>query len=821
MLLYAKILNIVPSRSVGFLKCYIKLYKVRLIFLLACLTLFSAQAIAQMTDDQVLKLLQQAQQEGKTQQETVLMLSQKGVTQEQLIRIKNNLGKDNKDATRVTTVSDSRLRNRKQKETIDSLLISYENQKELKPKKVIFGHNIFNQKSLTFEPNLNIATPENYVLGPGDEVIIDVWGDSEQALRQTISPDGNIVVDRIGPVYLNGLTVKEANVRLKRIFSQIYSAIGTTEPTTFVKLSLGQIRSIQVHVMGEVVVPGTYTLPSLASLFHALYHAGGINDIGTLRSIKVHRNGKQIADIDVYSYLLEGKNDLDISMKDGDVIVVSPYRSLVTCNGKIKRPMIYEMKDSETLAGLLNYAGGFTGDAYKKEVRVVRKSGREHQVYNVDESDYKHFALTDGDIVSIDSVLSRFENRIEIKGAVYREGIYALNGKVSTIKQLIDKAEGIRGDAFLNRAVLYREKPDLTQEVISIDIAGLLNGSIGDMPLQKNDMLYIPSIFDLREDYIITVQGAVGTPGVYKYVDNMSLEDAVVQAGGLLESASTVRVDVARRIKNYKSMYDSDQRAENFTFTLKDGLVVSGEKSFVLAPFDVVYVRTSPGYQVQRNVYVEGEVLFGGEYALSKKGERLTDLIKKSGGLTSSAYPVGARLIRKMNADEQARLESMMKLVKSGERDSIDMSRLELGAVYYVGIELDKAMKQPGSYYDVVLREGDRLVVPEYSGTVKISGAVMYPNTVVYRKDAKLKYYIGQGGGFADRAKKRKAFIVYMNGTVVKSKAFAKAKVTPGCEIIVPAKTARRETSLSEIMSIASSTTSMAALVASILNMTK
>ena len=539
-----------------------------------------------------------------------------------------------------------------------------------------------------------------------------------------------------------------------------------------------------------------------------------------MRNITVNRKGKVVADVDVYDYLLKGRSDLDISLNDGDVVLVAPYANLVSLTGKVKRPMIYEMKDTETVGDLLEYAGGFKGDAYKNAIRVIRKSGREYQVYNVEEGEFKSFPLVDGDFISVDPMLNRFENRVQIRGAVYRPGLYDL-GKVTTVKELIEKAEGITEDAFVNRAVLFRQKPDLTQEVVALNVTGILSGSAANLPLQKNDELYIPSIFDLQEEYTLSVKGAVRVPGVYKYADNATIEDLIIQAGGLLESASTVKVDVARRIKNPKSLTGATKLAENFTFTLKDGLIVDGKPDFTLEPYDEVFVRNSPGYQVQQNVTVTGEVLFEGNYVLSQKGERLSDLVKRAGGLMPEAYAKGARLLRQMTPDEKARVESVLKLSKQTDKDSIAINRLDIGNTYYVGIELKKAIENPGSDYDVVLREGDQLVVPQYTGTVKISGAVMYPNTVVYKKNAKLNYYIEQGGGFASRAKKRRVFIVYMNGTVQKSKTFSKAKAAPGCEIIVPVKPPRKGVGLAEIMSIASSTTSMAALVTSIINSTK
>lgn len=835
------------------------------ISLLLLVLLFGiGQIFAQMSDEQVVKMLQEAQKKGMSQQQMIVMLTQQGVTKEQLLRLKSayESGKSEKTSAGQSS-ADSRLRTTpsavnskvaipEEKETevkdsrylkpfpveqpsslqedplkgttfIDSLTFQMELNERIErlmkdKQKNVFGREIFNNNQLTFEPQLNIATPDHYILGPGDEVIIDIWGASQDNIRQTISPDGNIIIQGYGPLHLSGLTAKEANARVENELAKIYS--GIRSGASSIRLTLGNIRSIQVNVMGEVLMPGTYTLPSLASAFHALYNAGGVNPIGSLRSMKIYRNGREVADVDVYDYLLKGKNDVNIALQDGDVIVVNPYQNQVKLEGKVKRPMIYEMKDSESVSDLLEYAGGFTGDAYKKSIRIIRKSGRERQVFNVEQADFGLFPLTDGDEVTVDSVLDRFENRVEVRGAVYREGLYAIGEDVTTVKQLVNRAEGLRGDAFPNRAVIYREKPDLSTEIIALDILGIVSGNKEDVRLEKNDVLYIPSVFELQEEYTISVKGAVGYPGTYKYVSNMTLEDLIVQSGGLLESASTVRVDVARRIKDPRSTSVGERRAETYTFTLKNGLVIIGPEDFTLQPFDEVYVRRSPGYQEQQNIFIRGEVVFGGEYALAKKGERLSDLVKRAGGLTAEAYPEGARLLRKTTDDEKAKIKTLLKLAQQGGRDSISMEQLDLGDTYFVGIELKKALEYPGSEWDVILREGDELQVPEYNGTVKISGAVMYPNTVVYKNKAKLKYYISQAGGYAQRAKKSRAFVIYMNGTVTIAKG-NRTKLSPGCEIVVPTKQPRKGMSLAEIMSLASSTTSMAAMVTSILNMTK
>ena len=682
----------------------------------------------------------------------------------------------------------------------------------------IFGHNLFRNTNLSFEPSANLATPISYRLGPGDEVIIDIWGASENTIRQTISPEGDIQVKDLGPVHLNGMTVKEANQYLQREFSKIYSGIGGNEPNSQIRLTLGDTRTIQVNIMGEVSVPGTYSLSAFSTVFHALYRAGGVNKIGSLRGIKLVRNGKTIENLDVYEFIMKGKMNDDIRLQEGDVIIVNPYESLVEIVGKVKRPMYYEMKPTETVANLLEYAGGFTGDSYKKAIRLIRKSGREHQVFNVDEMDYSVFRLDDGDLVTVDAVLDRFENKVEISGAVYRSGLYQLDGEVNTVKQLIKKAEGLRGDAFLNRVLLDREHEDLSHEVIAIDLNGLLNGTVADIPLQKDDHLYIPSVNDLKEEETVSIYGEVLNPGTFLYSDKMTIEDLVVQAGGLREAAATTRVSVTRRIKDPKSTAYSSKLAETFAFDIKDGLVI-GDADFYLQPFDMVQVRRSPAYKVQRTVSVSGEVLFSGSYALLKKNERLSDLIKRAGGITPDAYIKGGRLIRRMNDEERRRERDALRMARNGEgKDSISVAKLAITETYTVGIDMEKALANPGSDYDVVLREGDVIYIPEFVNTVKISGSVMYPNTVAWEKGAKLKHYINMAGGYGNMAKKKKAYIIYLNGTVARARRGDSQLIQPGCEIVVPSKAEKQHMKFAEILGISSTTATMAAMVATLVN---
>ena len=814
----------------------------RLITLFFLIFVLSGVAMAQqMSDDQVIQYVKEANKSGKSQKQITTELLRRGVTKEQVSRIQQKYSESNTVSNKSNEMP-SQLRQRTlvddgggQRRTTDYSEVGMldetvggrvdnraDNTATTDNASQIFGHDVFTNRNLTFEPSINLATPVDYRLGPGYEVIIDVWGASENTIRQSISPEGTIQVSGLGPVQLSGMTVKDANAYLQREFSKIYSGISGSEPTSQIKLTLGDIRTIQINIMGEVAVPGTYTLSSFSSVFHALYRAGGVNKIGSLRSIKVVRNGKTIADLDVYDYLMKGKVKDDIRLQEGDVIIVNPYESLVRIAGKVKRPMFYEMKPTETVATILNYAGGFTGDAYKKAVRIIRKSGREHQVYNVDEMDYSVFRLDDGDSISVDAVLKRFENRVEIRGAVYRSGLYELSGTVNTVKQLIKKAEGLRGDAFLNRALLDRENEDLSHEVIAVDLGGLLKGTVADIPLQKNDILYIPSIHDLKEEETISIHGEVANPGTFLFSKNMTIEDLLVQSGGLLEAAATTKVDITRRIKDPKSTSFSSVLGKTYSFDIKDGLVVGGEGDFHLEPFDEVYVRKSPAYRKQQNVVVAGEVLFGGNYALVKKNERLSDLISKAGGITPDAYVKGARLIRKMTEEEQRRQADAVRMARMGEgKDSISVEKLNISDTYTVGINLEKAISNPGSDFDLVLREGDVLFIPEYINTVKISGAVMYPNTVLYKRGESLRYYINQAGGYGNLAKKKKAYVVYMNGTVSRLKSRDKKAIEPGCEIIVPSKEEKKRMSTAEILGMGSTTASIAAMIATMVNLFK
>lgn len=698
----------------------------------------------------------------------------------------------------------------------------------------VFGRDIFNNKSLTFEPNMNIATPQNYRLGPGDAVIIDIYGASQKTIQDTVSPDGTVTIEGYGPVSISGLTVSQANARLR-------GTVGSRYSSSKIRLTVGQTKTIMVNVMGEVKAPGTYTLSAFATVFHALYMAGGINDLGTLRNIKVYRNNRLVTVVDIYDYILNGKLTGNVRLADNDVIVVSPYDCLVNITGKVKRPMFYEMKKNESINSLLKYAGSFTGDAYKKSVRVNRKTGREYSVYNVEEFDFASFRIADGDSVTVEPILNRYANTVEVRGAVFRPGMYNLGEQVNSVRSLIEHAEGLTEDAFKARAVMHRMKTDRSLEVVSVDVEGIMSGKVADIPLKENDVLFIPTRQDKMNERTITIRGEVLFPGTYKYADNETIEDFVLQAGGLTDKASVVNVNVSRRVSDTKALRPDSLIAQTYTLSLKDGFVIDGTPGFILMPFDEVFIRKSPGYTEQQNVTIEGEVLFAGAYTLTKRNARLSDLFKKAGGSTKEAYLKGARLIRKANDTEKARMEAVLKMQREQQQKNLlqlaassnsgsnlqqvaesaknaDLEKFNVPDEYPVGIDLSEAIKHPGSDEDLVLREGDRLVVPQYNGTVKINGAVMYANTVGYEKGKRASYYIDQAGGFASDAVKNKAYIIYMNGKV--AKVSHGAKVQPGCEIVVPAKL-KRKMSVAETMSLGTSMSSIAAMIATIANLSK
>ena len=783
---------------------------------MACSPLLMAQS--GMTDQQVLEYAKDGVKQGKDQRTIATELARRGVTREQAERVKKLYEQQtNTDSNNLTGTAKAEARLREQTQEDNSTMLDEKPQaQEVAQQDAVFGRNIFNTRNLTFEPNVNIATPPNYRLGPGDEVVIDIWGASQNTIRQQISPDGTINLEQLGPVFLSGMTVDRAQQYLTGELRKIYS-----DQSNQIRVTLGNTRTIQINVMGEVIQPGTYALSAFSTVFHALYRAGGVSNIGSLRNVKVSRGGKIVATVDVYQFIMQGKTRDDIRLEEGDVIIVPAYDALVQITGNVKRPMRYEMKKDETLSTLLKYAGGFTSDAYTKSLRIVRQNGKEYQVNTVDDTDYSVCKMHDGDVVTAEAILDRFTNKLEVRGAVYRPGIYELGGKLNTVRELVEKADGLMADAFTGRAVLYRERENKTREVKQIDIRAIMEGTQPDIPLQKNDVLYIPSIHDLEDLGNVQIFGEVAHPGDYPYADNMTLEDLVITAGGLRESASVVRVDVARRIKDPKSTESSATIGQTFSFGLKDGFVVDGEPGFTLQPYDQVFVRRSPGYSAQQNVTVNGEVLYGGTYALTSKSERISSIIAKAGGATPFAYVKGAKLTRVANEEEIKRMQDVVNLLRRQvSEEMMDSLGITVQRTFTVGIDLEAALANPGSDADIVLREGDVISVPEYNNTVKIDGAVMMPNTVSFKKGESVKYYISQAGGYGQNAKKSKKFIIYMNGQIAEVKGSGKSQIEPGCEIIVPSKR-KKQFNLGNVVGLASSITSLGTMAAAIAALVK
>ena len=828
-------------------------------FLLLCLMTLgmATTALAQsMTESQILQFVQQEKNKGTSESDIATKLLQKGATLQQIQQMRqkyaSQLEKTSMGQTADRAIGDAQNRMRQNNGALrevdntpegmsarqqqmmmnrptewmysddPTMMGYYQSPNSLyfgKPQeqgKKVFGRDIFNNKSLTFEPQMNIATPQNYVLGPGDQLIIDVYGDTQKSEQLTVSPDGDVNVPDYGPVHVAGLSVSAAQ-------SKVRSHLGTYYESSDIRVTVGQTRTILVNVMGEVRAPGTYTLSAFATVFHALYMAGGISDLGTLRSIKVYRQGRQISVVDVYEFILNGRLAGNVRLQDNDVIQVGPYESIVDITGRVKRPMAYELRKNESLATLLKYSGGFANDAYKKSLRVLRKNGRMKSVFNVEEFDLPEFKMFDGDSVNVDSIIDRFENMVEVKGAVFRPGMYNLGEKVNSVRSLVEAADGLTEEAMLSRAVIRRMKPNRTQEVMSVDLKGIMEGMAADVPLENEDILFVPTLAEHQNLRILTIDGEVIFPGTYEYAEKMTVEDLILQAGGLTENASTVKVDVARRMIDPEATTSTMEIAKTFSFSIKPGFEFDGDRSFTLQPYDVVSVRRSPVSVEPFKVRVSGEIAFEGSYTLEQKNQRLSDVVKAAGGVIPGAYVRGARLIRHMNEDELARRDELIKMARQSSasadsKDSLSMEQLSLETTYSVGIHLDEALANPGCDEDVELQDGDELVIPRINRTVKISGDVLKPNTVALKEKKSYKYYIEQAGGYAKRARKSHTYILYQNGTIAKA---SKGDIEPGCEIVVPSKGPKDNSDLQQWLSIGTSSASLATMFVSIANMLK
>ena len=778
-----------------------------------------------MTDSQILEYAIQQKKSGASETDIAAKLLQKGATMEQIQQMRQQYSKQisskGLDNTVDNALENARDRMRTNNEVKDNDIVTYE--RDLAPQDVselesphikkVFGRDIFNNKSLTFEPQMNIATPQNYVLGPGDQLIIDIYGDTQKSEKLTVSPEGDVTVPDYGPVHVSGLSVASAQSRIR-------SKLGTYYSSSDIKVSVGQTRTILVNVMGEVRTPGTYTLSAFATVFHALYMAGGISDLGTLRDIKVYRQGKLISTVDVYQFILNGRLAGNVRLADNDVIQVGTYDCIVDITGRVKRPMAYEMRKSESLSTLLKFSGGFAGDAYKKSLRVLRKSGLMKSVHNVEEFELADFKVEDCDSVIVDSIIDRYENMVEIKGAVFRPGMYQLGEKVNSVRSLIENADGVTEEAMTSRAVMRRMKPNRTQEVISIDLEGILNGSTADVPLENEDILFIPTLAEHQNLRTLTIDGEVIFPGTYEYADNMKIEDLILQAGGLTDAASTIKVDVTRKLHDPEATNATMEIAKTFSFPLKPNFEFDGDNGFTLEPYDIIQVRKSPVFQNPIRVSVEGEIAFQGRYTMDQKNQRVSDVVKAAGGVLPGAYVRGARLVRQMSEAERARMQDLIRMAKQtvDSKDSLSLEQLALETTYSVGIHLDEALANPGGEEDVEVQDGDQLIIPRYNRTVRISGDVLKPNTVAYKEKPNYKYYIEQAGGYGRRARRSNVYIIYQNGTIAKA---SKGKIEPGCEVVVPTKGPRDNMSVAQWMGLGTSAASLATMFVSVANLLK
>ncbi len=697
----------------------------------------------------------------------------------------------------------------------------------------IFGATLFKNSNLTFEPNLNLATPQNYVIGTGDEILIDITGNSEASYNLKVSPEGNINVEYIGVIPVNGLTVEAATGRIRSRMSAVYS--GLKSGNTRLNVAIGNIRSIKVILTGEVQKPGTYTLPSLATVFNALYSSGGPTENGSFRSIEIIRGGRIVSVLDIYDFLLEGEMKSNIGLRDQDIIRIPVYRSRMEIVGEVKRPGIFEMLPGENFTDLLRFAGNFTEEAYKTRVKVFKTTDTERKIADINLNEFASYVPASGDKYFVDRVLERFANRVSIEGAVFRPGQYELTEGL-TLRKLIEKSEGLREDAFRQRGYIIRLGPDNQTQSISFDVAAILNGSIADIPLIREDIISISSIFDLREEYNVSITGEIRQPGTFAFADNMTLEELIILAGGFTQGASSERIEISRRVKNSNLTSASAVTAQVFQVNVTKELDFSSPK-FKLQPFDIVTVRGSIGYEVQRQVSVEGEVLYPGTYTITNKDERVSDLVKRAGGLTALAYPKGASLKREgprlqkgknaidLEEEEQNKLAKLQRLQET-EKDSLDIEQQQdILKNVYVGIELDKILIEPGKQSDLTLEEGDVLRVPKQLQTVKINGEVLYPVTTIYNLNKGFKYYISQGGGFSNKSRKRRSYVIYANGAVKSTSKIlffnSYPRIEPGAELFVPKKDDSQKLSSQELLGLTTGIASLGAIILGIMNLSK
>jgi Periplasmic protein involved in polysaccharide export len=827
------------------------------VLLLTCIGLFGGQSLGQsinssdlssvrvddLSDDQIRAYLKQAESTGMTESQLEALAAERGMPPAEIEKLRERIGRlqgtqGNSMSGGRGTLSSSRTMDRTVTDSLSPLLwpgdsTAIDSVDSLR----VFGASLFQGVTPVFEPNLRIATPRNYVIGPGDQILIDIYGKSEADHALNVTPEGTINIPYLGVVSVGGMTIEDAAARIQSQLSTVYSAIRTGE--TKVNVALGNIRSIKVVITGEIVKPGTYTLPSVATAFNALYYSGGPTENGSFRNISVIRNGKEIAKLDIYDILMNGFFAENVRLEDQDILMVPPYDNRVQVEGEVKRPAIFELKEGETFDKLLTYAGGFTEDAYKARIKVIKRTDKEQRIEDLLSSQFAHYEPRSGDQYMVDRILDRFENRVIIEGAVFRPGEYELSPGL-TLSMLIKKAEGLKEDAFLNRGYITRLKNDLQTEQLSFSVSGILAGTSPDIELKREDVINISSIFDLREEYTVDIDGEVRSPGQFQYAEGMTLKDLVMQAGGFRESATGNRIEVSRRVTNADALSQSARTAEVFQITADKGLSKSDE-DFVLMPFDKVVVRTATGYETQKAVRVEGEVLYPGLYTITRKDERISDIIKRAGGFTPLAYVEGASLKRGGSLDTakaaQTSAERAEKELQQQEQynrmmalQQLQSDALAAGEVKidqkdtnnsFVGINLERIIKTPGGRGDLILEDGDVIRVPKELQTVKISGEVLAPSTAVYVPSKGFKQYISQAGGFSSRALRKSAYVLYANGSVKSTNRFLffnnYPPIKPGAEIFVPQRETRERMSPQQWLGLGTGVASLAAIIVSLI----
>ncbi|REE01645.1 SLBB domain-containing protein [Marinoscillum furvescens] len=772
--------------------------------------------VDELSDAQVEKLIERMESSGYSQQQLETMAKARGMSASQLAKLRQRIAEVKAGGGSGDGAVDSQSRSRGEEDQRDQedlfagfMPVDSIESGELK----IFGMDFFNNRQLTFEPSLSVATPKNYRVGPGDEIIIDVWGASEQTYRLEVSPEGSIIVPSVGPIYLNGLEIERAESRIKSKLKSIYSTLGEN---TFAQVSLGQIRTISVNVVGEVRMPGTYSMSSFGTAFNALYLAGGPSESGSLREIQVFRGGKKLKVLDAYDFLINGEGE-NIMLQDQDVLLVKPYLVRVAMKGEVKRPAYYEVKPSETLGDVLNYAGGPTAKAYTKSVSLRRNLENRKTVATVKSSEFNEFTLKAGDEITIGEIKDRFDGRVQIEGAVNHPGEFELKEGMM-LSDLIELADGFSPDVFIKRAVIIRQNEDYTLSTVAFAPEKVISGEF-DLALQSEDVVKVQSIFDLREEFTVAIEGEVQSPDNFPYAEGMTVEDLIYLADGFKETAAKSFVEVARRIVSPRD--DNRFTAELFNFPISSDLTLDeADANFVLEPFDLVVIRKSPYYQEQEVVEVEGEVLYPGKYVLNTKTERISDLIIRAGGFTEDAFPAGGTLIRETEYFDEgsAALVKKLRIQALGKGDSTTAAgSFAINREESIAIELDEIMAKPKSQADVILKAGDVISVPKELQTVRVRGEVYFSSNLIYSNSLGLKGYVSQAGGATSNAKLSKAYIVYPNGSAERTKRFLWFRnypnVEPGSEIIVPAKPERRKMTPQEVIGIASGIGTLAIII--------